>query len=43
VVAVVLLGERPTRPDIVGFALILGASGCVLLAPGAPARVTEPT
>jgi drug/metabolite transporter (DMT)-like permease len=41
--AVVLLGERPTLPDIVGFALILAASGCVLLAPGAPASVTEPT
>jgi drug/metabolite transporter (DMT)-like permease len=41
--AVVLLGERPTLPDIVGFALILAASGCVLLAPGAPADVTEPT
>lgn len=41
--AVVLLGERPTLPDIVGFALILAASGCVLLAPGAPASVREPT
>ena len=41
--AVVLLGERPTLPDIVGFALILAASGCVLLAPGTPASVTEPT
>jgi len=32
--AVVLLGERPTATDIAGFALILLASACVLLAPG---------
>jgi drug/metabolite transporter (DMT)-like permease len=33
VASVVMLGERPTASDIVGFALILAASGCVLLAP----------
>jgi drug/metabolite transporter (DMT)-like permease len=32
--AVVLLGERPTLTDITGFALILLASACVLVAPG---------
>jgi drug/metabolite transporter (DMT)-like permease len=32
--AVVLLGERPTLTDLTGFALILLASACVLLAPG---------
>lgn len=33
--SVLLLGERPTVPDLIGFALILLASACVLLAPGA--------
>ncbi len=32
--SVLLLGERPTSSDLIGFALILLASGCVLLAPG---------
>ena len=40
--SVVLLGERPTLSDIVGFALILSASACVLLAPGMPPDVAEP-
>ena len=31
--SVILLGERPTFSDIAGFALILAASSCVLLAP----------
>ncbi|HLH89526.1 MAG TPA: DMT family transporter [Xanthobacteraceae bacterium] len=31
--SVILLGERPTLSDIAGFALILAASACVLLAP----------
>jgi drug/metabolite transporter (DMT)-like permease len=31
--SVILLGERPTLTDIAGFALILSASACVLLAP----------
>ena len=34
VLSVVLLGERPTLTDLAGFALILLASACVLLAPG---------
>jgi drug/metabolite transporter (DMT)-like permease len=29
--AVILLGDRPTVPDIIGFALIFGAAACVLL------------
>jgi drug/metabolite transporter (DMT)-like permease len=40
--SVVMLGERPTLPDVVGFALILSASACVLLAPGTPPDVAEP-
>jgi len=40
--SVVLLGERPTLSDVVGFALILSASACVLLAPGTPPDVAEP-
>jgi drug/metabolite transporter (DMT)-like permease len=39
--SVVLLGERPTLADLIGFALILLASACVLLAPGAERRRTE--
>jgi drug/metabolite transporter (DMT)-like permease len=31
--SVILLGERPTAADIVGFALIFAASACVLLQP----------
>ncbi len=30
-----VLGERPSRPDIIGFALIFAAAACVLLQPGA--------
>ena len=29
--AVILLGDRPTVPDMIGFALILGAAACVLI------------
>jgi drug/metabolite transporter (DMT)-like permease len=29
----VMLGERPTFTDAVGFALILAAAACVLIAP----------
>jgi drug/metabolite transporter (DMT)-like permease len=29
----ILLGERPTVPDIVGFVLIFAAAACVLLQP----------
>ena len=35
--SVLILGERPTLADIVGFALILAASACVLLSRSAPA------
>jgi drug/metabolite transporter (DMT)-like permease len=46
-----VLGERPTVPDVIGFALIFAAAACVLLqpvprplVPSAPARpVTAPT
>ncbi len=41
--SVILLGEHPTPSDIVGFALILAASACVLLAPGTPPDLAEPT
>jgi drug/metabolite transporter (DMT)-like permease len=40
--SVIMLGERPTLADMVGFALILSASACVLLAPGAPPDLAEP-
>jgi len=33
--AVLLLGERPSAPDLLGFALIFGAAVCVLLPAGA--------
>ena len=29
----ILLGERPTTPDIIGFVLIFAAAACVLLQP----------
>jgi drug/metabolite transporter (DMT)-like permease len=37
VATVLMIGERPTATDIVGFALIFAASACVLLAPAPPA------
>ena len=40
--SVIILGERPTLTDVVGFALILSASACVLLAPGTPPDVAQP-
>ncbi len=42
--SVLILGERPTTPDIVGFALIFAASASVLLAPspGAPPKPQTP-
>jgi drug/metabolite transporter (DMT)-like permease len=40
--SVIMLGERPTLPDVIGFALILSASACVLLAPGPPPDLPEP-
>ena len=33
IASVIVLGERPTISDIIGFALILGAAAGVLLAP----------
>jgi drug/metabolite transporter (DMT)-like permease len=39
VASAVVLGERPTIADIVGFALILAAASCVLLQPQAPRAV----
>jgi drug/metabolite transporter (DMT)-like permease len=35
IASIILLGERPTIPDIIGFALILSAAACVLLVPAA--------
>ncbi len=43
VASVIMLGERPTLTDMVGFALILSASACVLLAPGTPPDLAEGT
>jgi drug/metabolite transporter (DMT)-like permease len=37
IASVLMLGERPTTTDIVGFALVLAASACALLARGGPA------
>ncbi len=37
VASVLILGERPTGSDIVGFVLILAASACVLFSPSPPA------
>jgi drug/metabolite transporter (DMT)-like permease len=33
IASMLMLGERPTLPDVVGFALILAAAACVLLGP----------
>jgi drug/metabolite transporter (DMT)-like permease len=44
IASVLILGERPTGPDLVGFALILAASACVLLtrpAPSLPAPAAD--
>jgi len=38
----ILIGERPTVPDMIGFALIFAASACVLL-PSREAAAPEPT
>lgn len=37
---VLIIGERPTAADIVGFAFILAASACVLLSPSGPAKAS---
>jgi drug/metabolite transporter (DMT)-like permease len=39
--SVIILGDRPTVPDMIGFAFIFAASACVLLAP--PAAETKAT
>lgn len=39
--SVLILGERPTPNDIIGFALILAASACMLLTRSAPALSSE--
>ena len=38
-----ILGERPTLPDLAGFALIFAASACVLLRPQGPVRARPDT
>ncbi len=38
--SILILGERPTAADLIGFAFILAASACALLTPPAPARAT---
>lgn len=44
IASMLVLHERPTGFDLVGFALILSAATCVVLAPGSPrARRSEPT
>ena len=40
--SILVLGERPTLADCIGFALIFAAATCVLLAPGARAYDTAP-
>jgi drug/metabolite transporter (DMT)-like permease len=42
VASMLLLGERPTTPDTIGFTLILAAAACVLLAPNAHSSETAP-
>jgi drug/metabolite transporter (DMT)-like permease len=41
IASVLILGERPTPTDIIGFALILAASACVLLTRSAPTLSAE--
>ena len=40
--SMLMLGERPTVPDIIGFTLIFAAAACVLLAPNARTSQTAP-
>jgi hypothetical protein len=37
-----MLGERPTLTDFIGFALTLAAAACVVLAPGTRPPETAP-
>jgi drug/metabolite transporter (DMT)-like permease len=41
VASMIILGERPSVADIVGFALIFAASARVLLSPRSPAEATS--
>lgn len=44
IASVLMLGERPTMTDLIGFALIFAASACVLAARRAPVEATtQPT
>jgi len=44
IASILMLGERPTVTDLIGFALIFAASACVLLARRAPVEATtQPT
>jgi hypothetical protein len=38
---VLILGERPTTADIIGFALIFAASACVVFSPLARAKLAS--
>lgn len=40
--SVLILGERPTTSDVIGFALILAASACVLFTRAAPPALDSP-
>ena len=42
IASVLILGERPTLTDIIGFVMILAASACVLFSPHEPA-IASPT
>jgi drug/metabolite transporter (DMT)-like permease len=35
---VLIIGDRPTASDLIGFALIFAASACVLLGPASAAK-----
>jgi drug/metabolite transporter (DMT)-like permease len=37
--SMILLGERPTLNDTIGYVLIFAASACVLLQPNTPTKV----
>jgi drug/metabolite transporter (DMT)-like permease len=42
VASMLVLGERPSVPDIIGFALILAAAACVVLSPDARSASLAP-
>jgi drug/metabolite transporter (DMT)-like permease len=41
--SMIILGERPTPTDIIGYVLIFAASACVLLQPQGKRLTPEPT